>query len=136
MTKNTYRPLSLLTTLLLATSSSAEEYLLSFLKQCSSAGSQLQYECKKPDDLSHYIYNSDGPWKAKTADGVVQAAFKKLREDENILILEQETIYSGNQVLYIMKKSNQFYLVQAAYSDILEDNEITTKQGVYTKTVK
>jgi hypothetical protein len=49
-------------------------------------------------------------------------------------VLEQETLYSRNQVVYIMKKNNQFYLVQVAYSDILNNNESTTKQGIYIKT--
>jgi hypothetical protein len=114
--------------------SQAEEYLLSFNRNCSTEGAELSFECKKSDDLKHYIYQESGIWKARTLKNQVQANFKVLREDENILVLEQETLYSGNQVVYIMKKNNHFYLVQVAYSDILNNNESTTKQGIYIKT--
>ena len=114
--------------------SQAEEYLLSFNRNCSTVGADLSFECKKSDDLKHYIYEEGSVWKARTLKNQVQAVFKVLRNDENILVLEQETLYSGNQVIYIMKKNNQFYLVQVAYSDILDDNESTTKQGIYIKT--
>lgn len=114
--------------------SHAEEYLLSFNQNCSTEGKELKFECKKSGDLKHYIYKEEGVWKARTLKNQVQAIFKVLREDNNILVLEQETLYSGNQVVYIMKKNNQFYLVQVAYSDILENNESTTKQGVYIRT--
>ena len=114
--------------------SQAEEYLLSFNRNCSTEGADLSFECKKSDDLKHYIYKEGGIWKARTLNNQVQAVFKVLREDENILVLEQETLYSGNQVVYIMKKNNQLYLVQVAYSDILDNNENTTKQGIYIKT--
>ena len=60
--------------------------------------------------------------------------FRVLRNDDNILILDHETLYSGNQTVHIMKKNNQFYLIQVAYSDILENNESTIKQGIYIKT--
>jgi len=101
---------------------------------CHSNGNELKYKCEKPDDFKHYIYKYKGVWKARTLDGVDQANFKLLREDDNILILEQTTLYSGNQVVYIMKKNSQFYVVQIAYSNILEDNETTTKQGIFIKT--
>lgn len=112
----------------------AEEYLLSFNRNCSTEGKELKFKCKKSDDLKHYIYEDNGVWKARRLDGQLQAIFKVLSEDENILVLEQETVYSGNQVVYIMKKNNQFYLVQVAYSNILKNNESTTKQGIYIKT--
>ncbi len=112
----------------------AEEYLLDFKKKCGSNGSELKYKCEKADDYKHYIYKDNGIWKAKTLDGAHQTNFKLLREDENILVLEQATLYSGNQVIYIMKKNSRFYLVQTAYSEILKDNETTTKQGIFIKT--
>jgi hypothetical protein len=52
-------------------------------------------------------------------------------EDENILILESPTLFSGNRTLYIMKKNKQFYLLEAGYSKILNNNEATLKQGSF-----
>lgn len=111
----------------------AQEYLLDFDRTCTTNGKNLEYECEKSDDPKHYIHKDNGVWKAKTINGIQQTIFKVLSEDENILVLEQRTVYSGNQVLYIMKKNNQFYLIQVAYSNILKDNETTTKlRCVYT----
>ena len=128
------KKLIFIVSLLLSTNLWAEEYLLDFKQKCSADGSELKYKCKKTNDYKHYIYNDDGIWKARTLDNMHQANFKVLRDDENILVLEQWTGYSGNQVIYIMKKNNRFYLVQVAYSDILKNNETTTKQGIFIKT--
>lgn len=126
--------LSLFAVILFSAQICAEEYLLDFKQQCTSNGKELKYKCEKADDFKHYIYKDKGVWKARTLDGIHQVNFKLLREDENILALEQTTLYSGNQTLYIMKKNNQFYLIQVAYSDILKNNETTTKQGIFIKT--
>lgn len=126
--------ISIFAVLLFPSLTYAEEYLLNFMQKCSSDGKELKYTCGKTDDYKHYIYKDKGIWKARTLDGVHQANFKLLREDENILALEQITLYSGNQTVYIMKKNNQFYLIQVAYSDILKNNETTTKQGIFIRT--
>jgi hypothetical protein len=134
MTKLAFRVYVLCVIALSASNLRAEEYLLNFDRNCSTAGKELEFKCEKSEDLKHYIYKDASVWKAKTLDGDDQAVFRVLREDENILVLEQDTVYSGNQVVYIMKKNNQFYLVQVAYSNILKNNESTTKQGIYIKT--
>ena len=128
------RLLPILAVITFSSNALSEEYLLEFKQKCSSDGNELKYSCDKPIDPKHYIYKESGIWKARTLNGIQQASFKLLREDENILILEQTTLYSGNQTVFIMKKNNQFYLIQVAYSDILENNETTTKQGIYIKT--
>ena len=112
----------------------AEEHLIEFKENCSTEGKELKFKCKKSNDSKFYIYSEDGAWKVRNQNNQVVTVFRVLRDDDNILILEQETIYSGNQTVHIMKKNNQFYLIQVAYSDILENNESTIKQGIYIKT--
>ena len=115
-------------------SAQAEEYLLEFKESCSTEGKELKFECKKSDGPKHYVYTEGGVWKVRNQNNQVMTVFRVLRNDDNILILDHETLYSGNQTVHIMKKNNQFYLIQVAYSDILENNESTTKQGIYIKT--
>jgi hypothetical protein len=134
MSKLIFRGYVSIVFVLLASNLQAEEYLLSFERNCSTIGKELEFKCEKSEDLKHYIYKDTETWKAKTLEGYDQTVFRVLREDENILVLEQNTAYSGNQIVYIMKKNNQFYLVQVAYSNILKNNESTTKQGIYIKT--
>lgn len=106
----------------------AKEYLIEFKEKCTTAGEKLKFECK-PDSERFILFVTNGSWSVKATNGQVVAKFRTLHEDENILILEAPTLFSGNRTLYIMKKNKRFYLLEAAYSEILKDNEATLKQG-------
>lgn len=108
----------------------AKEFLIEFKEICTTSGKELKFKCE-PDTERFILFEDKQVWFAKTPKGVVVAKFRTLQEDENILILESPTLFSGNRTLYIMKKNNQFYLLEVAYSDILDDNEATLKQGSF-----
>ena len=77
------------------------------------------------------VFQSDGEWNAKQTNGLVVTRFNTLRRDENILILEATTVFSGNRTLYIFKKNRRFYLMEIAFTDTLKNNEITLQQGTF-----
>ena len=120
----------LLTILTVSNISFAQEYLIEFKEKCTTTGNKLDFNCK-PDNVRFVVFSENNTWFAKIPEGVIVAEFKTLQEDENILILEAPTLFSGNRSLYIMKKNRQFYLLEVAYSDILENNEATLKQGSF-----
>lgn len=108
------------------------EYLLDFDKTCSTNGDHLSFGCEPAIDAQYVVFLDGGIWKARLAEsGAVTASFNMLRDDENILILEAPTAFSGNRVLYIFKPNKRFKLIEVAYSDILENNEATVKQGTF-----
>jgi hypothetical protein len=108
----------------------AKEYLIEFKEKCTTTGTKLKFECQ-PDDERFILFSVNKSWSVKTTKGQVVADFRTLQEDENILILEAPTLFSGNRTLYIMKKNKQFYLLEAGYSEILNNNEATLKQGSF-----
>ena len=131
--------------LLLAFSGSAfaQEYLLEINEQCSTNGAELSLKCgltieeKITGEKAKFIvFQSDGKWSAKQTNGIVVGRFKTLRSDENILILETSTLFSGNRTLYLFKNNLRFYLVEVAFTDTLKNNEITIQQGAFVELSK
>jgi hypothetical protein len=126
--------------LLLAFSGSAfaEAYLLEIGEQCGTRGDKLIFECglsteeKITGEKAKFIvFQSGGDWSAKQTNGVVVTEFKTLQNDDNVLILEASTLFSGNRTLYIFKKNRRFYFVETAFTDTLKNNEMTIKQGTF-----
>lgn len=123
--------ISLLVTLM-PVSSMATEYLLDIKEQCSTGGKNLAFECKAAEEEKHIIFSHKNKWQAKTPEtGIVVTEFKTLRDDENILILESYTSFSGHRTLHIYKNNKRFNTIEVAYSDILKNNETTIKQRTY-----
>lgn len=113
-------------------SSMATEYLLDIKEKCTTGGAKLAFECKAAEEERYVIFSRKNKWQAKTPEtGTVVTEFKTLRNDENILILESYTLFSGHRTLHIYKKNKRFNTIEVAYSDILKDNETTIKQGTY-----
>ena len=121
----------------------AQEYLLEIAEQCHFNGAKLNPECglsteeKLTGEMAKFIvFQSGGNWSAKQTNGLVVARFKTLQSDENILILETPTLFSGNRTLYIFKKNLRFYLAEVAFTDTLKNNEITIQQGAFVELSK
>ena len=61
------------------------------------------------------------------SDNVWQLAV--LKEDQNILVLDNPVFFSGKSIIYLMKPTRRFYWSEFAYSDILKEQKGTVKYG-------
>ena len=117
---------------------SSQEYLLEITEECHADGIKLNFKCGLSIEeritgkkARFIIFKFDDLWQAKQTNGLIVAKFKTLRDDDNILILETTTIFSGNRVFHIFKKNQRFYLIETAYTDTLENKEVTLTQGKF-----
>lgn len=106
----------------------ATEYFLERQNSCTTQ-SKLELKCEK-DEERVLIFN-DGPiWYGKNPDGGDIWKLRVRKSDEYILVLENPVLFSGTSIIYIMKKTGEFYWSEAAYSNYFNKGEFTVRHGV------
>lgn len=126
---------NLISTLILALSTSvvAQDYFLEIEKVCHSSGSELKFECKGKIQREQ-IFSQNKKWYGRNENDVQE--LKIVKEDEYILVLANPVLFSGTDLIHIIKPTNKFYWVQVAYSEVLNESETTTKYGSLIKIAK
>lgn len=111
----------------------AQDYFLEIEKVCHSSGSRLKFECKNKTQREQ-IFSQNLKWYGRNEDDVKE--LKVLKEDEYILVLANPVLFSGADLIHIIKPTGKFYWVQVAYSEVLNESETTTKYGNLIKIAK
>lgn len=103
----------------------AWEYVLNFQQECGyESGGFL---CKKISGTAPLKQSEDGTFVTAGWDAP-QYPMRVLKDDENVLVLEYDTLFSGTRILYIMKKTLVFHWTEIAYTDHLGE-EVHYKRG-------
>jgi len=121
--------LSFLITQFLAVPVFAQEYFLEIEKSCTSSGDKLEFKCHKSKKQKLSLFDNNGKWYGRNADADNVWNLNILKDDPNILILENPVFFSGKSIIYIMKPTKRFYWSEFAYSEILNEQEATIEYG-------
>ena len=106
----------------------AGEHFLEIEQSCTTTGNRIAFKCEsKSKKVS--IFSQNGKWFGRNpgSDNVWQLAV--LKEDQNILVLDNPVFFSGKSIIYLMKPTRRFYWSEFAYSDILKEQEGTVRHG-------
>ena len=114
--------------LLATTSVYAGEYFLEIEQSCGTTGNRIAFKCEtKSKKVSIFVQN--GKWFGRNPGSNDVWQLTVLKEDQNILVLDNPVFFSGKSIIYLMKPTRRFYWSEFAYSDILKEQEGTVQYG-------
>lgn len=117
----------------------ADDYLLEIEQSCTTTGEKIAFKCEKgshSEIIKYPIFNQNGVWYGRNPSGGAEWKLAVLKEDDYVLVLDNPVFFSGKSIIYIMKRSNSFYWSEFAYSEVLNENEGTVRQGRVLKVRK
>jgi hypothetical protein len=114
--------------LLATTSVYAGEYFLEIEQSCTTTGNKIAFKCEiKSEKVSIFVQN--GKWFGRNAGSDNLWQLDVLKEDQNILVLDNPVFFSGKSIIYLMKPTRRFYWSEFAYSGVLKEQEGTVRYG-------
>ncbi|MBT2336480.1 hypothetical protein J7E49_21530 [Variovorax paradoxus] len=110
----------------------AFDYKLTFDQTCSYNSTQRKFPCEKSDQPVAEIKEIGGKWFGVNPGSTNRIELALVKDDQYILVLRNPVYYSGVSLLQLMKKTGRFYWSEAAYSEILKEDESTMRVGTFT----
>jgi hypothetical protein len=119
----------ILLAILYVTSASATDLFLDFETECSSTGKSLKFVCEKSKKERVLIFNENSEWYGRNPQSGDVWELGIVKADDYIVVLNNPVFFSGTSVIHLMRATDKFYWSEVAYSDILEQMEVTIRIG-------